>query len=136
MVSGPGPTSPSKLRPSHLLWLMAPASCVVSLSCSLRNKDTGKEKMGRCHEGHKGPRAERGKGMESMRAPSPSPVPWQDGGKGWGKDQDLPSTGSWREESSAMFWSYLGEGKIFIANWDKRSEPRHFSVEILPYFVS
>lgn len=55
MVLGPAPNSPSKLNPRHLLWLMAPISCIVSLSCSMRNKNMWKEKMGRCHKGHKGP---------------------------------------------------------------------------------
>lgn len=84
--------------------------------------------MGRRHEGHKGPQVQRGKGMERTRAPS-SP------GEGWGGDQDLPRAGRWREKSSVTFWSYLREEPIFITNRDKTSEPLHFSMEILQYFL-
>lgn len=68
-------------------------------------------------------------GWRARQPQFPHPVPCQ----GRGNDQDWLSPGNWREGSSATSRHYLEEWKIF-ANWDKRSEPGCFSMEILQYF--
>lgn len=135
-MSGPAPTSPTKLHTSHLLWLMAPISRIVTLCCSLGNKNTGKEKMGRCHEGHRGPQGREKKRDREHESPWSPQFPGRMEVRVGVMTRTCPALGAEGKKQVRCSGIILGKRKIFITTWDKRSEPQHFSMEILQCFVS